>query len=144
MNKPAKIVNVRPADDFNQVVTVVGGKPGMYRRKPCAKCPWRVDATGEFPAEAFRHSAPTSYDMAETTFGCHASGAKKPATCAGFLLRGAGHNISIRLAYIMGNIGQDVRDGGHKLHASYRAMAEANGVPTDDPALTRCRANGYD
>ncbi|WP_455289311.1 DUF6283 family protein [Cupriavidus necator] len=52
--------------------TVEGGKGG-YRRKPCGKCPWRVDATGELPAEAFRHSAETAYDMATHTFACHSS-----------------------------------------------------------------------
>jgi hypothetical protein len=26
-----------------------------------------------------------------------------------------------------------VHDGGHELHADYRAMAEANGVPADHP-----------
>lgn len=34
---------------------------------------------------------------------------------------------------------RDVHDGGHELHDSYRAMAEANGVPHDDPVLKDCR-----
>ncbi|WP_413460733.1 DUF6283 family protein [Herbaspirillum huttiense] len=136
--KAPVITKIRTADANNQVVTVEGGK-GAYRRQPCAKCPWRVDATGEFPAEAFRHSAGTAYDMAQHTFGCHESGTKKPATCAGFLLRGAAHNMSVRLAYMTGRIIGDVTDGGHKLHENYRAMAIANGVPADDAALTACR-----
>ena len=133
-----KITKKRRAGEDHQVVTVEGGGSG-YRRQPCAKCPWRVDAVGEFPAEAFRHSAGTSYDMAQHTFACHASGVKKPAICAGFLLRGADHNLAVRLGYISGRIKNDVTDGGQVLHANYRAMAIANGVPADDPILTACR-----
>lgn len=134
---------VRPAGDGHQVVRVVGGK-GSYRRKPCSDCPWRKDAVGEFPAEAFRHSAHTAYDMAQETFACHQSGVKKPATCAGFLLRGAYHNLSVRLGHMFGKFKDDVKDNGVELHASYRAMAVANGVDPDDPALAPCRENGYD
>jgi len=141
--KRSKIINVRPAGDDHQVLTVTGCRTAkgerLYRRKPCATCPWRVDAVGEFPAEAFRHSAPTAYDMSDRTFACHESGSAKPATCAGFLLRGADHNLSIRLAYLYGEIHDDVEDGGVELFDSYREMAEANGVDPDDPVLDRCR-----
>ncbi len=138
MSKPALITRVRPADKHHQVLTVEGGG-GSYRKKPCKNCPWRVDAVGEFPADAFRHSAVTAYDMAKETFGCHEAGAKKPATCAGFLLRGADHNLSVRLGYITGRYKGDVTDGGNELHDNYRAMAVANGVSPDDPILARCR-----
>lgn len=134
----ARIVAIRPADENNQVVTTVGGSGG-YRKTPCGGCPWRTDQTGQFPAEAFRHSAGTAYDMAQTTFGCHESGSKKPATCAGFLLRGADHNFKVRIGYAAGRFKNDVSDGGHELHDSYRAMAAANGVPPDDPAIEKCR-----
>ncbi len=136
--KKAEVTHTHPVDDFNQVVTVKGGK-FQYRKEPCADCPWRVDAIGAFPSGAFRVSAHTAYDMAKHTFGCHSSGSSKPATCAGFLLRGAQHNLSVRLAYSMGRLKQDVSDGGHELHDSYRAMAIANGVDPDDPVLTQCR-----
>ncbi|SPK77196.1 conserved protein of unknown function (plasmid) [Cupriavidus taiwanensis] len=135
--KPA-ITRARAAGPEHQVVTVEGGK-GSYRRAPCAKCPWRIDAVGEFPAEAFRHSAETAYDMATHTFACHESGARKPAMCAGFLLRGADHNLSVRLKMIQGYVFGDVSDGGHELHDNYRAMAIANGVAIDDPVLVACR-----
>lgn len=133
-----EVVQIRPAGDDHQVVTVVGGK-GTYRRAPCSDCPWRKDATGIFPAEAFRHSANTAYDMSEHAFACHQSGTEKPATCAGFLLRGAAHNLSVRLAYMQGRIQDDVTDGGCELHESYRSMAVANGVAPDDPILVECR-----
>ncbi|TES61106.1 hypothetical protein E2P84_43835 [Burkholderia cepacia] len=133
-----EITRTRSAGPEHQVVTVEGGK-GTYRREPCPKCPWRVDAVGEFPAEAFRHSAETAYDMAEHTFACHDSGARKPAMCAGFLLRGADHNLSVRMKRIRGEDFGDVHDGGHDLHANYRAMAVANGVAPDDPVLAPCR-----
>jgi len=72
-------------------------------------------------------------------FACHMSGSAKPATCAGFLLRGATHNIDFRLAVITGKIGPDDLRETVPLHPSYRAMAKANGVSPDDPALERCR-----
>lgn len=134
------VTQVRPAGPDHQVVTVVGGGGGCkYRRQPCNTCPWRVDAIGEFPAEAFRLSANTAYDMSEATFACHESGAAKPAICAGFLLRGADHNLRVRLMWIRGELENDVVDGGHPLHSGYRAMAIANGVEESDPVLKPCR-----
>jgi Family of unknown function (DUF6283) len=135
-----RTTNIRPAGDNHQVVTLVSEKPHGYRRKPCATCPWRVDAVGEFPAEAFRHSANTAYDMSRHEFACHESGEEKPATCAGYLLRGASHNLATRLKAMSGKIDfKSVSDGGVELFGSYREMAETNGVPPDDPALARCR-----
>lgn len=137
-NRKPEVVAVRPAGADHQVLTVAGGSP-LYRRRPCSDCPWRKDATGSFPAEAFRHSAGTAYDMATHTFACHQSGVQKPAVCAGFLLRGGYHNLTVRLGMIKGHYSDDVSDGGHALHENYRAMAIANGVETDDPALLPCR-----
>lgn len=76
--------------------------------------------------------------MARHSFGCHVSGVTKPATCAGFILRGATHNLSARLHWGRGEW-TGVHDGGHALHESYRAMAVANGVEPDDPVLAPCR-----
>lgn len=139
----SEILEVRPAGDDHQVVTVkrdAERKTGhLYRRKPCAKCPWRVDAVGEFPAEAFKHSASTAYDMSDRVFGCHDSGTSKPATCAGFLLRGAYHNLRVRMAYLTGEIQDDLEEDGLELFESYREMAIANGVDPDDPVLADCR-----
>lgn len=120
-------------------MTVEGGG-GQYRREPCGGCPWRVDQTGEFPAGAFLGSAHTAYDMARNSFACHESGTKKPATCAGFLLRGADHNMGVRLKAMTGEIDLDaVSDGGHALHDGYRAMAVANGCDPSAPELEECR-----
>ena len=135
------ISNIRPGGSNkhgeHQVVTVlVSGS--AYRRQPCSNCPWRLDAVGEFLAEAFKQSAHTAYDMSEHAFACHQSGASRPAACAGFLLRGADHNLVVRLKRMRGEC-LDMRDGGHPLHDSYRAMAIANGVAPDDPVLMPCR-----
>lgn len=138
----ARITDIRPADDQNQVVTVVGDEGG-YRRTPCVGCPWRKDQTGSFPAEAFRHSANTAYDMSDRGFGCHESGTAKPVLCAGFLLRGAEHNLRIRLRQMGGEGFLDLTDGGHDLHGDYVEMAIANGVPEDDPALRSCRRGSF-
>lgn len=129
---------VNPAGPDHQVVTVVGARAG-YRRRPCSDCPWRKDAIGVFPPEAFKLSAATAYDLSERTFACHQSGILKPATCAGFLLKGADHNLSVRLGRIRGIYKDDVSDGGSALHASYAAMAIANGVAPDDQVLGPCR-----
>lgn len=137
--KPPRITDVRPVDENHRVVTIEGGG-GQYRREPCGGCPWRVDQTGEFPAGAFLASARTAYNMADSVFSCHESGIEKPATCAGFLMRGADHNARIRMSYLTGKMDFDaISDGGHELHDSYRAMAEANGVDPADPALAPCR-----
>ena len=66
------------------------------------------------------------------------SGQKNPATCAGFLLRGADHNLSVRIMHMQGR-GLDVRDNGLELHDNYRQMAIANGVDEMDPVLKPCR-----
>jgi hypothetical protein len=135
---PARVVNFVLADEDHAVLSVEGGR-GSYRRKPCKTCPWRKDAVGEFPAEAFRISAHTSYDMSDRTFGCHSNGPNKPATCAGFLLRGSDHNLAVRLGRFKGKF-QDVSDNGLDLFDSYREMAEANGVDSTDPVLKQCRS----
>lgn len=132
-------MNVRSADEHNQVVTVEGGNGG-YRRTPCSGCPWRVDQTGSFPAEAFGHSARTAYDLSGHKFGCHETGAERPVTCAGFLLRGAYHNMAVRMACAVGQIDlPQIHDGGNELHGDYRAMAIANGLDSSDPRLKECR-----
>lgn len=138
--KPARVTRVRPAGQRHQVLTIEGGSRG-YRKKPCKDCPWRKDATGVFPAEAFKHSARTAYDMSTHSFACHQTGKDRPTTCAGFLLRGAAHNLSVRLRILKGDVKYDVDDGGHDLHEDYRAMAIANGVDENDPSLAPCRGN---
>jgi hypothetical protein len=55
------------------------------------------------------------------------------------LLRGADNNLAVRMGYFTGRLKGDVHDGGHELHNNYRAMAIANGVAADDPALAACR-----
>ncbi|KKN85086.1 hypothetical protein LCGC14_0282550 [marine sediment metagenome] len=139
----ARIVDVKPAGPDHQVISFVSeaGSQRRYCKKPCADCPWRLDAVGEFPAEAFKHGAHTAYDMSENTFACHSAGKDKSATCAGYLLHGSYHSLAIRFDLMLGNIDlSEVSDGGHELFTSYRAMAEANGVSADDPVLRACRS----
>ena len=139
--KKAKVARFRKADRDNAVLTLEGGG-FAYRRQPCGGCPFRVDQIGQFPAEAFRLSAGTAEDGAMSTFACHESGHPYPQTCAGFILRNADNNMRIRLAEATGQLDRsEVHDGGCELHESYRAMAVANGVPADDPAIAKCRGN---
>jgi hypothetical protein len=132
---------VRPADAHHQVLTVVTGKQdSALQHRPCACCPWRKDAVGEFPPEAFRHSARTAYDLAQTAFGCQAAGSAAPRTCAGFLLSdSADHSLLVRLQRMRRGGLEGVDAGGLDLFPTYREMAEANGVSPDDPVLAPCR-----
>lgn len=141
MRSRARITKTHPAGKGHVVSTIVGGHHG-YRRKPCEQCPWRKDLPiGAFPAEAFRISANTAYDVSTHLFACHMSGNEKPATCAGFLLRNAANNIGARIAKMRGDIDMAEVSTDSPLYESYRAMAEANGVPKDDPALRLCRSD---
>lgn len=128
-------IDRRLADENNAVVTVVGGEG--HCRVPCPECPWRPENAGNFPAEAFRISAPTAYDMADRTFACHMAGTERPTTCAGALLSSGGeHNLAVRMRILKGDFRwDDVSDGDADLFESYRDMAEANGVDPDDPVL---------
>jgi len=123
------------------VITVTtGGETFAYRRKPCEKCPWRVDSeVGAFPAEAYRISANTAYDMSTHTFACHMSGKENPTTCAGFLISGSDHNLSVRMQLMNRRLDLSKVKSDDDLYESYRDMAEANGVDEDDPALRACR-----
>lgn len=132
----AKITASRRADARHRVLMVEG--MGAHRREPCGGCPWRIDQTGQFPAEAFRISADTCYDASFRLFGCHESGPKKPATCAGFLIANSVHNVVARYRGIAGGEGCT---SPVPLYPSYRAMAIGNGVPPDDPAIALCRAD---
>ncbi len=140
----SKVIETRPASATDQVLTLKGGSGQLYRREPCDGCPWRVDQTANFSAEAFRHSARTAQDLSTHTFACHETGKEKPADCAGFFLNGSFHSLAVRIKIFKGKIDlREVHDGGHELHADYRSMAEENGVPADDPALAGCRGNDY-
>ncbi|QFZ24500.1 hypothetical protein EKG83_25820 [Saccharothrix syringae] len=133
---------VRPAGDGKWGVVTIERRGTDYRTEPCPRCPWRVDAPlNVFPPQVFRDSARTTYDLATHTFGCHGSSRSAPQTCAGFLLRGASDNLTIRLAVVSGRIDPDSIGSPVELYSDYRAMAVANGVDPNDPALTPCRGD---
>lgn len=78
--------------------------------------------------------------MSQHVFACHESGSSRPASCAGFLLRGAAHNLSVRLAQLQDRLNlSDVREDGRELFDSYRDMAIANGVGENEECLRLCR-----
>jgi hypothetical protein len=70
-------------------------------------------------------------------------GGKASFVCAGFLLKNSVHNLGTRISLMRDDVNIDlVKDPGEGiLFDSYREMAEANGVPNDDPILARCRSN---
>jgi hypothetical protein len=110
------------------------------RRRPCGECPWlRAAPLGHFPVDAFQRLANTAEDMSRRVFQCHETSDGRPLVCAGFLERGADHNLTVRLAMSSGDIEPRDRSGGEDLYASYREMAVANGLDPDDAHLASCR-----
>lgn len=141
MSDQPNVRKVTPVGSGHAVATI-SGLWRSYRRKPCEECPWRKDRpTGIFPALAFKVSANTAHDASFHQFACHMSGMGKAATCAGFLLKNAANNVGARIAIARGDIDMRQVSSDVPLYSSYRAMAVANGVPRNDPALKRCRAN---
>lgn len=137
-----RLVGANSRGEQHAVNRIEGGNAHAHRRAVCPTCPWRKDAVGEFPAAAFKVSAPTCYDMAIETFACHGSGSKKPATCAGFLLSdSAQHNLTVRMKQRNGKLDlSKIRPTpGVELFATYSEMAVANGVDQNDPVLAPCR-----
>jgi hypothetical protein len=144
MEKKTRLIGAKRAGQNHQVM-LVESNSRAYRRAPCDTCPWRKDAAGEFPAEAFRLSASTGTDGAFfspsvlRSFACHSSGIKTPATCAGYILRGY-EAIGWRIALITGMFDPaKVSSQGLDLFGSYFEMAVANGVSPDDPVLAGCK-----
>lgn len=112
--------------------------------RPCTECPWRTDVeAGRFPPERYERLAATAHDCSWSIFACHKSTEGNDVVCAGFLARGAEHNLAIRMALAHGEIDPIDRSGGFDLFADYRAMAVANGVDPADPLLEPCRGNDY-
>ncbi|MFD8563106.1 DUF6283 family protein [Streptosporangium canum] len=138
---PAGVVGVRDGADGWGVVTVVhhGNDSRGHQDHPCRSCLFRRDAVGTFPAEVFRHSARTAYDLAVSTFGCHSCDQEEVLICAGFLLVAEADNLTIRMS------GRDCSDvhSDVELFGSYRQMAIANGVDGDDPVLAPCRGDRH-
>lgn len=134
--RKARVTERKMAGKDHAVLTVVGGK-GDQLVSPCPECPWRRVNVGNFPPEAFKHSATTAYDMALNTFACHMRGAVNPATCAGFLAVGAMDNLAIRMKHSEEKI-KSVTFDPDELFGSYKEMAVANGVDPDDPVLAPC------
>lgn len=110
-------------------------------KMPCAECPWQKDAPlGHFPPERYVALARTAYDMSAIVFSCHMSKDTQPVACAGFLINGAAHNFTVRMA-IRKDFDWNAIRSERPLFANYREMAIANGVDPDDPALAECRDN---
>ncbi|MFC6094859.1 DUF6283 family protein [Saccharothrix lopnurensis] len=134
-----RVAMVRLAGDGTWGVVTIERRGSDHRTEPCPRCPWRLDAPlHTFPPQVFRDSARTTYDLDTHTFGCHGSPRSAPQTCAGFLLRGASDNLAIRMALVHGRIDPDTITSPVELYPDYRAMAIANGVDPDDPALAPC------
>ncbi|MFK0154167.1 DUF6283 family protein [Streptomyces sp. NPDC090493] len=134
------VVRCRPADDVWGVVGVAYDGPPSAPRRPCAgqePCPWRRDAPrGQFPAEAFVHSAPGNRTGGPSgRFGCHSSTPDRPLLCAGWLLAGADANDEVLGMMDSGVLARPELPDGVELYESYAEMAVANGVAPGLPVL---------
>jgi hypothetical protein len=139
----AQFIARRIAGPDHAVATVKTDGCRIYRTEVCVECPWRLDSPlGAFPAEAYRLSARTAYDMSTHTFACHMAGTNKPQICAGFLIAQGRHNLAVRLAMAAGDFDPASLRRAVPTFDTYREMAEANGVDEDDPVLTPCRDDG--
>lgn len=115
----------------------------LYQRKPCEACPWRRDVTpGQFSVERFTILAETAWDMAIVQFACHKSPEGEEFGCAGWVLQSSAHNYGARMAASRGVLNPAEISSPYPLYETYRAMAIANGVPPDEPALVPCRDDG--
>jgi hypothetical protein len=112
-----------------------------YAPAPCAECPWRTDVPpGRFPPARFIALAKTAYDMALEQFACHKAPDSRAFGCAGFVLRGATHNLGARLSINAQRLDPRAVSSPFPLYCDYREMAVANGVEPDHPALAACRS----
>ena len=115
----------------------------LYQRTPCAECPWRTDvAPGRFTPERYVELAKTAYDAAWVQFACHKSPEGQEFGCAGWVLMSAMHNIGARFSMSEGRLNPAEISSPYPLYPTYRALAIANGVPADHPALVPCRDDG--
>jgi hypothetical protein len=110
--------------------------------QPCSECPWRRDQpAGRFPPERYQKLANTAYDMSLVQFACHKSLEGREIPCAGFLLKGATHNLGVRLAIYENRYDRGVLSSPVELFDSFVEMAVFNGVDPEDPVLQPCRSD---
>jgi hypothetical protein len=115
----------------------------LYQRTPCIECPWRLDQPpGRFPPERYIVLAESAWDMAVVQFACHKSPEGQEFGCAGWVLQSSAHNYGARMAASRGVLNPAEISSPYPLYETYRALAIANGVPPDEPALVPCRDDG--
>ena len=77
--------------------------------------------------------------MSMIQFACHKTQEGKEVVCAGFLLKGATHNLGVRLAISQERYNPELVSSEVVLFESYVEMAVFNGVDPEDPILESCR-----
>jgi hypothetical protein len=111
--------------------------PDFCMRRPCPECPWRRDVEpGKFSPQRFRDLAHTAMEGGlRPLFACHMTQENRERACAGFLLVTGWDSNAVRYANIQGRYDPASVSADGPLYATYREMAEANGVDPADPAL---------
>ena len=101
-------------------------------RRPCANCPWRIDAPrGHWDPQHFRDIWRNCQDDGLSQMQCHKSTLTVPLPCQGWA-RVVGYDaIGVRLAVMRGMLRRaEVADrDGPPLFSSFAAMLRANRVP---------------
>lgn len=100
-------------------------------RRPCANCPWRVDAPREhWDPQHFLDIWNNCQDDGARTMGCHKSTVKNHLPCQGWIRVMGFDAIGVRLLAMTGKITiQEVEDTkGPQLFPTFQAMLRANKI----------------
>lgn len=103
----------------------------MKIRRPCANCPWRVDAPREhWDPQHFIDIARNCRDDGLNVMGCHKSTKTKFRPCQGWARVMGFEAIGVRIACMNGTLKlEEIEDhDGPELFTSFDAMLKANKI----------------
>ncbi len=101
-------------------------------RRPCANCPWRVDAPRRYwDPTHFQEIWNNCQDDGTNMMACHKSTPEHRLPCQGWVRVMGFDAIGVRLAVMKGEVLQAEVDDrkGPALFKSFAAMLKANGIP---------------
>ncbi len=110
---------------------VIAWKIAGKIRRPCACCPWRVDAPrGYWDPSHFVEIWSGCQDDGAHPMACHGSTARKYVPCQGWVRVLGYEAIGVRLAVMTGQVSStEVEDdGGPVLFPTFAAMLRAEGI----------------
>ncbi|WP_235204510.1 DUF6283 family protein [Nocardia otitidiscaviarum] len=119
--------------------------PLPHQKRPCAECPWRVDAEpGRFGPERYESLACTAgtrgneAHLGAPMFACHKTVEGRDKACAGWLAVAGANHLGVRLAVAMNRLDPKALEPGVDwpvLYSSFEEMAAFNGLEVPPDAL---------